>query len=588
MEVIFNRGGSIMKKTILFAFAIVITLVLSCNKQEVTGQPASDTEECGLVVKVTAPQTRMNYEDSSDGLVPTFKEGDRLIAYFRNSVGTMIGNAVPMSIDAATISTDKKTATFKSSTSVTIPSTAVSIFFYLDNETNGVFALSGASINNLKNQDGTLADVSKHQVIVGNALVSDLTDNGDGKKVANVTFVYKTSVLKLALTFPAGIVPTADDNTTITITDPDVYNSVRVAWGEPHSTASNNSKGAITVHPCSVSGQVATAYVTVWEKSVFDGATIVANVSGDACSVDFDAAGATVAGKVHKVERTLTIPILFDIWKNDDAGSYTTDTGLNVSASNGLTYNSATGAVTWDANTSAVPAKKSISFTNGKSAFVTQLEPKDFKGSYSFRSQRFSNNTTVATAAADVTIDVTIADPLVGEKLTDYDSKEYTNNLGLSGLYLDAVADAVLDIDYTAKNVRFGLFLDERKAQPVANGNAAYPYVCFIPEGGTVWNSTTMAKPWSFVPIPISATQNYQWLWFTVSEDFNVLNYNYGNKQFMVGTDGTNGTTIIGITCAVAKNATPAAADINTTYNVIYQANPNKKMDTGGFTLTRK
>ena len=96
-----------------------------------------------------------------------------------------------------------------------------------------------------------------------------------------------------------------------------------------------------------------------------------------------------------------------------------------------------------------------------------------------------------------------------------------------------------------------------------------------------------MASPWNFVPIPISATQNYQWLWFTVSSDFSVLNYNYGNKQNLIGKDGSAGTTIIGITCAIAKNATPAAADIFTTYNVIYQANPNKKMDTGGFTLTR-
>ena len=77
-------------------------------------------------------------------------------------------------------------------------------------------------------------------------------------------------------------------------------------------------------------------------------------------------------------------------------------------------------------------------------------------------------------------------------------------------------------------------------------------------------------------------------LWFTVDSDLNVLNYNYPNKQFLIGKDGSNGTTIIGITCAVAKNATPEAADIHTTYNVIYQANPGKKMDTGGFTLTRQ
>lgn len=574
-----------MKKTILFAFAIVITLVLSCNKQEVTGQPASDTEECGLVVKVTAPQTRMNYEDSSAGLVPTFKEGDRLIAYFRNSGGSMIGNAVPMSIDAATISTDKKTATFKSSTSVTIPSTATSIFFYLDNETNGVFALSGASINNLKNQDGTLADVSKHQVIVGNALVSDLTDNGDGKKVANVTFVYKTSVLKLALTFPAGIVPTADDNTTITITDPDVYNSVRVAWGEPHSTASNNSKGAITVHPCSVSGQVATAYVTVWEKSVFDGATIVANVSGDACSVDFDAAGATVAGKVHKVERTLTKPILFDIWKNDDAGSYTTDTGLTVSTSNGLTYNSATGAVTWDANTSAVPAKKSISFTNGKSAYVSQLEPKDFVGSWKFTGKTFVSNKNLGLTANNnaYVANLTIA-AATGTKATE-GSREITNNLTVAGLINTYVAEACVDINYDAKTYRFGFFFNGNTAQAVNTGKTGYDYIALLPELGTAWTSSA----YNFCPFPFNNSTNYGWMWMVADVAGNTVDLNtlhYGRQNWLK----CDGKDILGMSFCACKSATPAATDFQSpnakVYDVIYQSNVNTA-DNPGFELKR-
>ena len=85
-----------------------------------------------------------------------------------------------------------------------------------------------------------------------------------------------------------------------------------------------------------------------------------------------------------------------------------------------------------------------------------------------------------------------------------------------------------------------------------------------------------------------SATQNYQWLWFDVKEDYKTLQYDHPYKQNLIGKDGSNGTTIIGITCAVAKNATPAADDIFGTYNVIYQANPGKKNDVGGFMLTKK
>ncbi len=285
-----------------------------------------------------------------------------------------------------------------------------------------------------------------------------------------------------------------------------------------------------------------------------------------------------------------TVVETVDVWKSDKAGFrpiFGAAADENKSAGTDGWLKFANGAATWTANTTGKIRTATLSLSTGSSITVTQLDPADFKGTFSFRTQRFSNNKTVATAAADVTFNVTITDPLVGETLTDFDGKTYTNNLGLQGLYLDAVADAVLDIDYDNKTARFGLFLDERKAQPVANGNDTYPFVCFIPECGTTWNSTTMASPWNFVPIPISATQNYQWLWFTVSSDFSVLNYNYGNKQNLIGKDGSAGTTIIGITCAIAKNATPAAADIFTTYNVIYQANPNKKMDTGGFTLTR-
>ena len=295
--------------------------------------------------------------------------------------------------------------------------------------------------------------------------------------------------------------------------------------------------------------------------------------------------------KVTVAVRMPTEPETLDLWKSDNAGfrglyGAASDEGKTAGTGGWLKFEG--GAATWTANETGKIRKATLTLSTGSSITVTQFDPKDFKGTFSFRTQRFSNNKTVTTAAADVTFNVTITDPLVGETLTDFDGKTYTNNLGLVGLYLDAVADAVLDVDYAEKSARFGLFLDERKAQPVANGNATYPFVCFIPECGTVWTSTAMSSPWNFVPIPISATQNYQWLWFTVDSDLNVLNYNYPNKQFLIGKDGSNGTTIIGITCAVAKNATPEAADIYTTYNVIYQANPGKKMDTGGFTLTRQ
>ena len=300
---------------------------------------------------------------------------------------------------------------------------------------------------------------------------------------------------------------------------------------------------------------------------------------------------ATADGK----EGTCTVTVKnvddIDLWTGDEAGSHAIIGGdspdIAATGDHFLSYSN--GVVSWTANTTGKVRSDTLTIdATGSRIAVTQIGPDSFKGTWAFRSQRFSNNTNVCTAAADVTIDVTIGDPLYGETLPDYDGKTYTNNLGLRGLYLDAVVDATLVVDDANKEVRFGLLLDERKAQAVENGNSTYPYVCFIPECGTVWTTSAMQSPWNFVPKPISATQNYQWLWFLVKDNCKTLQYDSPNKQFLIGKDGTNGTTIIGITCAVAKNATPAADDIFGTYNVIYQANPGKNNAIGGFMLTKK
>lgn len=301
----------------------------------------------------------------------------------------------------------------------------------------------------------------------------------------------------------------------------------------------------------------------------------------------------TEDGSGKSASFTLTIENVDDlsVLTPDAAGSRSIIGGDNpdikAEGTHFLSYSK--GMVSWTENTTGSARTDTLEIPATSSRIiVTQAEPKDFKGTWDFRTQRFSNNTNVTTTAADITIPITIGDPLVGETLTDFDGTSYTNNLGVKGLYLDAVADAVAVFDYESGKVKFGIFLDERKAQAVVNGNTTYPYVCFIPECGTTWNAGAMSSPWNFVPKPISATQNYQWLWFDVKEDLKTLQYDHPYKQNLIGKDGSNGTTIIGITCAVAKNATPTADDIYGTYNVIYQANPGKKNDVGGFMLTKK
>ena len=273
-----------------------------------------------------------------------------------------------------------------------------------------------------------------------------------------------------------------------------------------------------------------------------------------------------------------------EIWVNDSAGSKDIEGGSGSVSGSWLSYSA--GKLSWTANTSGKPRKETITLPNGENVAATQLDASDFKGTWSFRTQRFSNNTAVTTAAVDITFNVSIVDALYGETLADVDGNSYTNNLGLKGLYLDAVADIAVVIDYEKMSLRLGLFLDERKAQGVSNGNATYPYVCFIPELGS--SATAFGSPWTFVPVPVGSNQNYTWLWFDVSSDFNTLNYDCPLQKLSTTHPFSTTPYIIGITCAVCKNAAPAASDIFGTYNVIYQANPNKAVTNGGFTLKRQ
>ncbi len=284
------------------------------------------------------------------------------------------------------------------------------------------------------------------------------------------------------------------------------------------------------------------------------------------------------------LEKTFTVgSASVSKWTNDAAGSQSYAGGSGSVSGTWLSYSD--GNVSWTANTSGKPRTEQISLPNGELYKVTQVEASDLKGTWSFRTQRFSNNATVVSAASDVTFDLTFTDAKFGETLTDVDGKSYTNNLGVKGFYLDAVADAAFTIDYANCSARLGLFLDERKAQPVSNGNATYPYVCFIPELGGSLNSVD--SPYVFVPVPIGTNQNYTWLWFDISNDFGTLNDDFPFQK-LTTTYSHQSPYIVGITCAVCKNAAPAATDIYTTYDVIYQANPNKAMTNGGFTLKRK
>ena len=144
------------------------------------------------------------------------------------------------------------------------------------------------------------------------------------------------------------------------------------------------------------------------------------------------------------------------------------------------------------------------------------------------------------------------------------DGKTHTNNIGITGLYGDAVMDACVEIDYTARTIKFGIFFDRRSAQSDGNGR----YVVFLPECAS--NSFTWGG-YNFAPgTGVFSSTDYDWLWFDISEDFKTLKYIF----IPDGQLTANGKyAICGISCV--KAGSTEASSISGSYDVIYQANYN-------------
>ena len=250
------------------------------------------------------------------------------------------------------------------------------------------------------------------------------------------------------------------------------------------------------------------------------------------------------------------------VWTDDKAGGKTVSGGSGSVTNDWLTYSD--GKVSWTANTTGRPRTAKITLPDATEYSVTQISVEDFKGGWTLNSQLFDNNKTLGKGKVlkDQT-SVTFGKPLLGETLTDDSGISHVNNLGVKGLYFDSVLDAAVEIDYEAKSVRFGVFLDRRSAQLAKAGS----YCVYIPEGNTTltWDKNS----YNFAPSDFSSN-NYCWLWFKVSDDFSTMRYVYHNSGQKVGKYYICGISIV-------KAASSANSTIESAYDVIYQANYGKE-----------
>ena len=488
----FNMEDKAMTKRFFIAFAIAASLV-SCTKESTINNESVSPEGGKLIVKASAPTTKLTFTDNgAGGYSMTFQgASDHLWGYFRNGASLVNyintsdqeKNRMFMELDEGSLKNGNKTATFNSDCKI-IPAEATNIFFYLDNNATPISYNTTPTFCDLHEQSGALADANLLHVIVGSTDIASMTTDSNGDKIANITFEYKTSVIKLDVTFPDGIVPTADENTVLTLTDSDVYNKVHVSWGEP---GGSSEKGAITFHPTSVSGQVATAYITVWKGSTFSDATLTGEVDGAVCSVTVNAASPIAAGKVYHMARTLTITDFANVdkWINDDAGEIAYMPG--ESKDNGpswITYTPATGKVSWTANTTGSPRKGTLTLSSGKTVTLTQFDKQDFAGTWTFKGDTRTTTTHGAYTKASAAVAKTNTGygELTGKAKNNYyddtwtapgaaagreisvtiafDDSQPTNKYSISGIFENLVMPAKISINHAAKEAIFYPFIE--------------------------------------------------------------------------------------------------------------------------------
>ena len=234
---------------------------------------------------------------------------------------------------------------------------------------------------------------------------------------------------------------------------------------------------------------------------------------------------------------------------NPDIPAYGTDF---LSYSNGMVY--------WPENTTGKLRHQELVIpATGSRIEVTQVGPEAFKGSWIMKSRMYSG---VSSIGVTEIMDISIEGPPADK-----------GNLGIKGLYYDAILPAQFTIESELGSVRFGVLLDERAAHEAHNEKTDYPYVCFVPMCASGIDSFGYDNgPYDMAPVPINDSDNYMWLWFDVSDDFKILRYYTANWQFVPGTGGAGGKPVAGISCLPSKSASPSAGDLNDTYEVSYYA----------------
>ncbi len=567
-----------MYKKILTIFALAASL-LACNKVEnEVVAPENGAKTLTITATLGDPATRLSYSEATDGSYKaSFNNDDVVWAYFAKADNSVAGPVTKLAIDPKSISFDGKTACFRQP-AVSIPEGSTKIIAYLANTANTTNFDGGDDIVSDISSQANLTAALNNQVIYGAVDFKDLTSTDPDALAASIPFSYKTSLLKFSLALPEGTEVDPKAAVSVNLTSGKIHNKLHISGGV---LGAKSEEGELKLGATVANGMVSAA-AAVWAADDLN-SKILVNIGEDTFIADFKPAASIVAGKVYTVERAVTKVSMETKWIADEAGSVEFPNGGAAAVTEGfLSY--ADGKISWTKNETGKPRSAKIVFANGSTFEALQIDPADFKGAWTFTTKVFAQAGSFVPAKDPYTFgDVTLGEPRNTEALVAPDGKTYTNNIGVKGLFFDTVLDACLDIDYEAKTLRMGLFLDTRDGigQQV-NGKYATYFPGLATKSATAWG-----KPWLYTETELG-DPDYVWMWFKISEDFNTIIYqNRTTADVELQTLTQYGSTINQI-CGFGVVLSNTNAFNHSTVNAyanFFQCNPVK--ETGEF-FTRK
>lgn len=576
-----------MYKKILTIFALAASL-LACNKVEnEVVAPENGAKTLTITATIGDPDTRLSYSEATDGSYKArFNENDVVWAYFAKADNSVAGPVTKLAIDPKSISFDGKTACFRQP-AVSIPEGSTKIIAYLANTANTTNFDGGDDIVSDISSQANLTAALNNQVIYGAVDFKDLTSTNPDALAASIPFSYKTSLLKFSLALPEGTEVDPKAAVSVTLANGKIHNKLHISGGV---LGAKSEEGDLNLG-ATVANGVVTAYAAVWAADDLN-SKIFVTIDKDSFLADFKPSATIAAGKAYTVERAVTKVSMETKWIADEAGSVEFPNGGAAAVTEGfLSY--ADGKISWTKNETGKPRSAKLIFANGSTFEAVQIGPDSFKGDWSFTTKIFASTGASAKAADPGVMSVTFVDPLKPVTLKDVDGVEHTNNIGLKGLFFDTILDACVDINYEAKTVRIGFFLDARDGSGQAvNGK----YAAYVP-GIATRTDKAWSSPWQYAETELG-DPDYVWFWFSVSEDFNTIQYTNRTEntpvEFQTLTQYLNKTMnqICAISVVLSDTNVFNHSTVSTTgnkgigvYSNVFQCNP--KGHVGEF-FTRK